>query len=182
MTLFCLRLRVFFLIFFSSGLSLSHNNLLVGAFRSIRQQSNFDVKVRDDDDNRRKPSRDKRIFGSAANSSKISSTALRASARFKNFEQVLDKFQTTPLMIYFSTPKCGPCQLMKREVEIIREQMNGSGMKIFSIDTEIYPSVGSRFAVASLPCLVVFHEGEVKLRLEGVKKAEEVVELVRTVQ
>ena len=67
---------------------------------------------------------------------------------------------------------------MKREVERVRK-MVGTEMKIFSIDTEKWPRVGSRFSVAKLPCIVLFHEGEIKLRLEGVNKAEEVIERVR---
>mmetsp|Transcript_1797 Transcript_1797/g.2554 ORF Transcript_1797/g.2554 Transcript_1797/m.2554 type:complete len:175 (-) Transcript_1797:150-674(-) len=114
-------------------------------------------------------------LGSAA-----SSSVAQVAARFKNFEQVLDTFHAEPVIIYFSTRKCGPCQLMKREVAAVRK-MVGKEMKMFSIDTEKWPRVGSRFAVARLPCLVVFHEGETKLRLEGVNKAEEVVEQVRMV-
>jgi thioredoxin-like negative regulator of GroEL len=52
-------------------------------------------------------------------------------------------------------------------------------MKIFSLDTEKWPQVGSRFKVARLPCLVVFSEGEITLRMEGVNAAETVVEQVR---
>jgi thioredoxin-like negative regulator of GroEL len=99
--------------------------------------------------------------------------------RFKNFEQVLDTFREEPVIIYFTTAKCGPCQLMKKELEVVRK-MIGDELKMFSIDTEKWPQVGSRFQVARLPCLVVFSEGEIKLRLEGVNKAESVVEQVRT--
>jgi thioredoxin-like negative regulator of GroEL len=113
--------------------------------------------------------------------STTSSAVVQAAARFKNFEQVLDTFHAEPVIIYFSTQKCGPCQLMKREVDTVRKII-GAEMKMFSIDTEKWPRVGARFAVSRLPCLVVVHEGEIKLRLEGVNKAEEVVELVRMVR
>jgi thiol-disulfide isomerase/thioredoxin len=107
-----------------------------------------------------------------------SPTTLHAAMRFKNFEQVLDTFREEAVVIYFSTEKCGPCRLMKKEVATIQE-MIGKELKMFSVDTEKWPQVGSRFEVARLPCLVLFREGEVKLRLEGVNSAQSVVEQVR---
>ena len=104
-------------------------------------------------------------------------TTLSAAVRFKNFDEVLDSFHE-PVIVYFATRNCGPCKLMKKELEAIRE-MVGKDLKIFSVDTEKWPHVGSRFAVAKLPCLVVFQQGEILLRFEGVNKAEEVVQKVR---
>jgi thiol-disulfide isomerase/thioredoxin len=107
-----------------------------------------------------------------------SSTALYTSMKFKDFDQVLDAFEE-PVLVYFSTKNCGPCKLMKKEVEEVR-RMVGEDFKVFSIDTERWPSVGSRCKVARLPCLVVFQQGQILLRFEGVNKAEEVVKQVRT--
>lgn len=67
---------------------------------------------------------------------------------------------------------------MEKELKTVRK-MVGDKMKIFSLDTEKWPQVGPRFQVDQLPCLVVFREGEIKLRLEGVNPAESVVEQVR---
>ena len=106
-----------------------------------------------------------------------SSTALNAAMKFKNFDQVLDSFEE-PVLVYFSTKNCGPCKLMKKEVEEVR-RMVGEDFKVFSIDTERWPSVGTRCKVARLPCLVVFQQGQILLRFEGVNKAEEVVKQVR---
>jgi thiol-disulfide isomerase/thioredoxin len=108
------------------------------------------------------------------------STALYSTrVKFKNFEEVLDKFQEEPVIFYFSTRKCGPCKLMKTELSTVNKMM-GDDFKIFSIDTEKWPHVGARFKIARLPCIVVFRKGEVLLRLEGVHQAEQVVEQVRT--
>jgi len=108
-----------------------------------------------------------------------STTAQHAAVKFKNLEQVLDTFREEPVVIYFSTSMCGPCRLMKKEVATVKE-MVGDELKMFSIDTEKWPQVGSRFKIARLPCLVVVRGGEVKLRLEGVNSAETVVEKVRS--
>mmetsp|Transcript_53834 Transcript_53834/g.156453 ORF Transcript_53834/g.156453 Transcript_53834/m.156453 type:complete len:162 (+) Transcript_53834:107-592(+) len=108
-----------------------------------------------------------------------STTACFSAMKFKNFEQVLESFPEEPVVIYFSTSMCGPCKLMKKEVAAVKE-MVGDELKMFSIDTEKWPQVGSRFQISRLPCLVVFRGGEVKLRLEGVNSAETVVEQMRS--
>jgi thioredoxin 1 len=105
-----------------------------------------------------------------------SRTALFAEKiKFKNFEQVLDCFHGEPIIIYFSTVHCGPCQLMKKELKQVQTQL-GEDMKMFNVDTEKWPKIASRLQVATLPCLVVFREGEIKLRLEGVTSADSIIE------
>mmetsp|Transcript_128120 Transcript_128120/g.370908 ORF Transcript_128120/g.370908 Transcript_128120/m.370908 type:complete len:152 (+) Transcript_128120:112-567(+) len=106
-------------------------------------------------------------------------TSINAAMKFKNFEQVLEKFNEEPVVIYFSVKKCGPCKLMKKEISTVKK-MVGDEFKIFSLDADMWPQVGSRFEISRLPTLVVFQEGEVKLRLEGVNSAESVVEMVRS--
>ena len=144
----------------------------VRAFRSLRQGGNSmrPYRIRHGEESRRL-----RLCSLPS----VSSTSLRAAMRFKNFEHVLETFREEPVIIYFSTNKCGPCKLMKKEVAVIKE-MVGNELKMFSIDAEKWPQVGSRFKVSRLPCIVVFQEGEVKLRLEGVNSAETVVEQVRS--
>jgi len=101
------------------------------------------------------------------------------SKKFKNFEEVLETYRHEPVIIYFSTAMCGPCRLMRKELKEARKMM-GEDLTMFSIDTEKWPEVGSRFHVQRLPCLVVFREGEIRLKLEGVNKAQDVVDRVRS--
>jgi thioredoxin-like negative regulator of GroEL len=60
-------------------------------------------------------------------------------------------------------------------------QVVGSDFKMFAIDTEKWPHVGSRFKVGKLPCLVVLKEGEVLLRLEGFTRAEDVLSRIKPI-
>jgi len=108
-----------------------------------------------------------------------SPSSLSAAMRFKNFEEVLETFHEEPVVIYFGTTNCGPCRLMKKEIAVVQEMM-GNELRVFSLDTEKWPEVGSRFDVARLPTLVLFRRGEIQLRLEGLNSAETVVEHVRS--
>jgi thiol-disulfide isomerase/thioredoxin len=96
------------------------------------------------------------------------------SSKFKNIEEMLDTFRAEPVLLSFTSVNCGPCKLQKKELAAVSEIV-GSGFKMFAIDTEKWPNVGSRFKVGKLPCLVVVKEGGVLLRLEGLVTAEEVV-------
>jgi thiol-disulfide isomerase/thioredoxin len=108
-------------------------------------------------------------------------TILRAGMKFKNFEHVLDTFHKETVIIYFEASKCGPCRLMKKELESVKKQV-GNDIKIFSLDTEKFPNLGSRYNIHRLPCLVVVRDGEIRLRMEGVTKAEVVVEHVQALR
>ena len=103
-----------------------------------------------------------------------SSTALLASFKFKNFEDMLESFHEEPVLVAFTSIHCGPCKLQKKELQTA-SKMVGEGFKMFAIDTEKWPHVGQKFKVGILPCLVVVKHGQEIVRLEGLTKAEEVV-------
>ena len=91
---------------------------------------------------------------------------------------MLDTFRSEPVLVSFTSVNCGPCKLQKKELAAV-SQVVGTGFKMFAIDTERWPHVGSRFKVGKLPCLVVVKEGEVLLRLEGLTMAEDVLSGIR---
>jgi thiol-disulfide isomerase/thioredoxin len=107
--------------------------------------------------------------------------ATRASTKFRNFDEVLSTYHGEPLMVIFTAVNCGPCRLMKKEMNHLSSLMGEKRFKMVAVDTEKFPHVGSRFEVAALPCLLIVQNGEPILRLEGVVKAEEVFERVRTI-
>jgi thiol-disulfide isomerase/thioredoxin len=108
-------------------------------------------------------------------------TSLYAGMKFKNFEHVLDTFHDETVIICFETAKCGPCRIMKKELESVRKII-GDDLKIFSLDAEKFPHLGSRYDIHRLPCLVFVRHGEILLRLEGVTKAAVVAEQVRALR
>lgn len=114
--------------------------------------------------------------GTSSNGSNDRTTNLK----FKNFEEVLATYHEEPMMVLFTAVNCGPCKLMKRELQQVKDMVDGK-FKMFAVDTEKFPHIGSRFQISALPCVLLVQKGEPLLRMEGVVKAEEVVERVRTV-
>jgi thioredoxin-like negative regulator of GroEL len=146
------------------------NNLCHHQFRKTRTQGRRHYLKAEDHDR----------SVAAANTS-VAGAATRASTKFRNFDEVLSTYHGEPLMVIFTAVNCGPCRLMKKEMNHLSSLMGDKRFKMVAVDTEKFPHVGSRFEVAALPCLLLVHNGEPILRLEGVVKAEEVFERVRTI-
>lgn len=106
----------------------------------------------------------------------LSTTALRSSMKFKNFEMMLDAFRNEPVLVYFTSIACGPCQLQTKELSTVQSVLGVKACKVLTIDTERFPHVGARYSIGKLPCLLFMRDREVLLRLEGLTKAEVLVE------
>jgi len=94
--------------------------------------------------------------------------------KFKNFDEMLSTFQDAPVLIDFHATYCGPCKLVQKELLRVRDILQGK-IHVFTIDTERFPSLGTRFQVAALPTLLLFKDGEVVHRIVGVESADNIV-------
>lgn len=110
-----------------------------------------------------------------SNSGKTSSTILFMGSKFKNFEEVLDVYYDVPILVTFSSRMCGPCKLMKEQLEIVRDIMQDN-VVLFSIDTDRFPALGSRYNVKTLPTTLLFKQGNPVYRFSGIKPANELIQ------
>lgn len=118
-------------------------------------------------------------------------------ARYKTFDEVLDRHHDETVLVCFEAMNCGPCRLMKKELDKLQcllkhdddeeeEESHGerppsssspslssqrTPLKIFRLDTERYPLLGSRYGISRLPCLVFVKDHKVQLKLEGLNTA-----------
>lgn len=82
------------------------------------------------------------------------------------------------VLVAFYATWCGPCMLMKKELESVREIL-GKDIKIFIVDTERWPHLGARYKVQGLPTTVLFKDGEVLERIEGFERADNLVSSIK---
>ncbi|KAL7566173.1 hypothetical protein ACA910_011248 [Epithemia clementina (nom. ined.)] len=113
----------------------------------------------------------------ATNLGSKKSSKLRASLQFKNVEQMLENFGDEPVLIVFTATNCGPCRLQRKELSTVKKDFP---LTMVAIDTDRWPHVGSRFHVGKLPCLIALRQGEVLLRLEGLRTADDIISNMRT--
>lgn len=113
------------------------------------------------------------------------------------------------LLIVFTATNCGPCRLQKQELSEFRQRLTSERdydqdcrslhhqqhqrddepgirspddvpLKMLAIDTEKWPHVGlAWFKVSKLPCVVVLRNKTVVARMEGLTRAQDLLEHVR---
>lgn len=123
-----------------------------------------------------------RLWGAPAAVAGVESTSptsLGAAMKFKNFEEMLLNFGSSLVMVAFSTDLCGPCRLMKKQLSRVSAEI-GDDVKVFSVDTDKFPKLGARYNISVLPTLVIFKEGQIQDRIEGMETADSLVERLRT--
>jgi thioredoxin 2 len=75
-----------------------------------------------------------------------------------------------PVLLDFWADWCGPCKMLAPELERLAGQA-GSAFLVAKVDTEALPGLAARFAIRSIPSLVLFQEGRELARTAGVQPA-----------
>jgi thioredoxin len=94
--------------------------------------------------------------------------------QFSSFEEMLAG-STTPVLVDFYAPWCGPCQMMAGILNEVKQQM-GDRLQVVKINTDNYPAIATQHRIEALPTLVLFKNGQPIDRIEGVLRAEQLVE------
>ncbi|MCR5522133.1 MAG: thioredoxin [Clostridia bacterium] len=93
----------------------------------------------------------------------------------KTFEDEVLK-SDKPVLVDFNAGWCGPCQALK---PIIAEYAESHpGVKVVSVDIDEEDELSENYEVFSIPCLVVFRDGEEVNRQVGLISADSVADLV----
>lgn len=97
--------------------------------------------------------------------------------------QTLDSIQQllsnqNAVMLYFSSPGCGVCQVLKPKLTeaLIQEY---PAFHIESIDISANPEIASHFTVFAIPTVLVFFEGKEFVRKSRNMSVGEVIESLR---
>jgi thioredoxin len=94
--------------------------------------------------------------------------------QFSSFEEMLQGSET-PLLVDFYAPWCGPCQMMGPILEKVGAQLKDR-LQVIKINTDKYPDLAAKHKITSLPTLVVFKHGKPVDRIEGLVRAEQLIQ------
>lgn len=83
-----------------------------------------------------------------------------------------------PVLVDFYADWCAPCRAMKPILEDLKAQM-GDDVSIYKIDVDKNQMIAERYAIRSIPTLILFKNGEPVWRKSGVASS---VELQRAVE
>jgi len=77
-----------------------------------------------------------------------------------------------PVLVDFYADWCAPCRAMKPVLEDLKSQM-GEELSIFKIDVDKNQSIAERYAIRSIPTLILFKNGEPVWRKSGMASSVE---------
>lgn len=66
---------------------------------------------------------------------------------------------STPVLVEFHAPWCGPCKALRPVLEML-EQKRGGTLKVVGVDYQASPGIAVRYGVRSLPTLILFRGGK----------------------
>lgn len=78
--------------------------------------------------------------------------------------EVIDS--STPVLVDFWAPWCGPCKMMGPSVDQLAGEFDGK-LKVVKLNTQDCPDVAARYGIMSIPTFLVLNNGEVSHTISG---------------
>ncbi len=83
----------------------------------------------------------------------------------------------TPVLVDFWAPWCGPCRAVAPTVDALSQEFAGR-LKVVKLNTDESGEVAMKYAVTSIPTLMVFKGGEMVERVLGNRPKADLAALV----
>ena len=83
-----------------------------------------------------------------------------------------------PVLVDFYAPRCSRCRAMERVIADIEAQ---SGVKVVRIDVDREHTVAKKYAVMSLPTLMIFSGGEQEDKKIGLCSREDIMDMLELI-
>lgn len=94
-----------------------------------------------------------------------------------NFEAEVIK-SSTPVLVDFWAPWCGPCKSIAPVVEELAQEYDGK-LKVVKINVDNHKDAAMRYNVRGIPNLILFKNGELQEQIVGAVQKTELVNAIK---
>jgi thioredoxin 1 len=71
-----------------------------------------------------------------------------------------------PVLVDFYADWCGPCKMVSPAIQKLSGEYKGRILTV-KVDTDAKPALASRWNITGIPTIMLFHKGQVLMRLTG---------------
>lgn len=96
----------------------------------------------------------------------------------ERFTDIVNSGKT--VLVDFFAEWCGPCKMMQPILQELNG-MVGEDVRIIKIDVDKNPMASSTFQIRGVPTLMIFKNGEIKWRQAGVLSAQQLLQVIQSV-
>ena len=83
----------------------------------------------------------------------------------KSFDELIQK-NDLPVLVDFYADWCGPCKMVSPVIARLAGEYKGRLVTV-KINTEKKPALAGKYAIQSIPTIMLFHKGAQLMRLQG---------------
>jgi len=83
-----------------------------------------------------------------------------------------------PALVDFWAPWCGPCQMIAPYVEQLAKEYDGK-LKVCKVNVDEASELATKYAIMSIPALMVFKEGNIMEKRVGAMSKEALEEIIK---